>query len=305
MMKVLRTPDSRFQDLPGYDFEPHYLNINDDDGTELRVHYIDEGPRDAEPILLMHGNPTWVYLYRKMIPGLLETGRRVLAVDLVGLGRSDKPAKRRYYTQARHIDWMSKWLTAMDLQHITLFCQDWGGTIGLHLVAKHPERFDRVVASNTGLGDGQTVPRALRIWQWGMKLLPIFPLRYAIRSVIQTASFSEAELEAYVAPFPSRKYQTAILAFPQLLPTHPNMPGVADNLLAWEKLSQLRKPFLTLFGTRDPMTRGSDEYLQQVIPGAAGQAHQRISGAGHFTQEDKPEELVHAITNFLNTSEDG
>jgi len=301
-MKVLRTPDSRFQNLPGYDFDPNYVLITDDDGAELRVHYIDEGPRGADPILLMHGNPSWVYLYRKMIPGLLKTGRRVIAVDLIGLGRSDKPAKRRYYTQARHVDWMDKWMQALKLQNVTLFCQDWGGIIGLHLVAKYPERFDRVITSNTGLGDGSAAPRALRIWQRGMQLLPSFPLRRAIKSAVQAEEFSEEELQAYLAPFPSRKYQAAILAFPQLLPTHTGAPGVTDNIRAWEQLSRFDKPFLTLFGTRDPMTRGSDEYLQRAIPGASGQPHRRLSGAGHFTQEDKPDELVAEISEFLNAA---
>ena len=145
-MKILRTPDACFDNLPDYDYQPHYTTIRDEDGTEIRIHHIDEGPRDAEPILLMHGNPTWAYLYRKMIPGLLKSGRRVIAVDLVGLGRSDKPANKSDYTLARHYRWMSDWMVAMDLKHITLFCQDWGGTIGLSMVTEHPERFDRVIA---------------------------------------------------------------------------------------------------------------------------------------------------------------
>ena len=300
MMKVLRTPDSRFENLPGYNFEPHYTTIVDGDGTEIRIHYIDEGPRDAEPILLMHGNPSWCYLYRKMIPGLLKAGRRVIAVDLVGCGRSDKPAKRKYYTQARHVDWMSKWLVAMDLKHITLFCQDWGGTIGLNLVADFPERFDRVIASNTGLPMGEGGNRLLRNWQAIMKVFPAFPLRTAMKKSIREPGFSEQEFKAYKAPFYRLSYQAGILKFPQLIAVFPDNPGVPQNKKAWEKLKQFEKPFLTLFGDKDPVTRGGHKSMIKHIPGAQGQAHKIIKGGGHFIQEDKPDELVAEIVPFLD-----
>lgn len=302
MMKVLRTPDSCFDNLPGYDFQPHYLTIKDDDGTPLRVHYIDCGPQDAEPILLMHGNPSWVYLYRKMIPTLLKTGRRVIAVDLIGCGRSDKPAKRKYYTQTRHIDWMQKWLLRLDLNHITLFCHDWGGVIGLNLVADLPERFDRVIAANTGLPAGDGGNRALRIWQRVMRFLPLFPMRFALKPAIQTENFSDDEYRAYLAPFPSRKYQAGILSFTQLIPIFPDNPGVPQNREALRKLQQFDKPFLTLYGTRDPISKGMERTLQEHIPGTKGQNHQRIRGAGHFIQEDKPEELLAGIIPFLDVS---
>ncbi|MEM9254768.1 MAG: haloalkane dehalogenase [Pseudomonadota bacterium] len=299
-MKVLRTPDSCFENLRAFDYDPHYLTILDDDGTELRVHYIDEGPRNAPPILLMHGNPTWTYLYRKMLPGLMATGRRVVAVDLVGLGRSDKPAKRKYYTQARHIQWMEKWLLGMDLQSITMFCQDWGGTIGLHLVANHPERFDRVIASNTGLpvGDGGT--KVLRTWQNLMRFLPLFPMRMALKRSIRVERFTDKEYRSYLAPFPSFKYQAGILSFPQLIAVFPGNPGVDQNRQALEKLGQFHKPFLTLFGDRDPVTRGYERQLQKTVPGAKGQKHKHIVGGGHFIQEDRPEELVAEIVPFLS-----
>lgn len=300
MMKVLRTPDSCFEGLPGYDFEPHYQSILDDDGTELRVHYIDEGPRDAEPILLMHGNPTWVYLYRKMIPGLIATGRRVIAVDLIGCGRSDKPARRKYYTQARHIQWMSKWLQAMDLRNITLFCQDWGGVIGLNLVADHPERFDRIVAANTGLPTGDGGNQFLRMWQLVMKFLPLFPMSYAMRKSVQAEDFSDAEYRAYLAPFPSWRYQAGIMAFPQLIANFPDNPSAPQNQEALRKLQSFDKPFLTLFGTRDPITKGFERRFIKLVPGAKGQAHERIRGAGHFIQEDKPEELLKGLIPFLD-----
>lgn len=301
MMKVLRTPDSCFENLPGYNFEPHYTTIKDDDGTEIRIHSIDEGPRDAEPILLMHGNPSWSFIYRKMIPLLLESGRRVIAVDLVGCGRSDKPAEKSYYTLARHIDWIEKWVIANDLKNITLFCQDWGGTIGLNVVADNPERFDRIVAANTGIPQGEGGNRWLFWWLKIMKWMPVFPWSYAFKGSIQNPAFTDAEFDAYrKAPFPKRAYQAGILRFPQLIAIFPDNPGVPQNKAAWEKLKQFDKPVLTLFGNRDPVTRGIHKVFQRDMPGAAGQSHKIIKGGGHFIQEDKPEELVAEIIPFLD-----
>ncbi|MEM6581495.1 MAG: haloalkane dehalogenase [Pseudomonadota bacterium] len=298
-MRVLRTPDSRFEHLHGYDYAPRYCTICDRDGTELRIHYLDEGPPGAEPILLMHGNPSWSYIYRKMIPGLLKSGRRVVAVDLVGLGRSDKPAKRKYYSQARHIEWMQTWLKAMDLKQVTLFCQDWGGVIGLNLVADNPERFDRVVVANSGLPAGDGGTKALRVWQFVMKFLPVFPLKTAMTRAVQAKDFNEEQLTAYRAPFPSLKYQAGILAFPGLIALFPDNPGVPQNKAAWQKLGRFSKPVLTLFGNRDPISRGLEKLIHQRIPGATGQNHKILKGGGHFIQEDKPEELVSEILSFL------
>ena len=299
-MKILRTPDACFDNLPDYDYQPHYTTIRDEDGTEIRIHHIDEGPRDAEPILLMHGNPTWAYLYRKMIPGLLKSGRRVIAVDLVGLGRSDKPANKSDYTLARHYRWMSDWMVAMDLKHITLFCQDWGGTIGLSMVTEHPERFDRVIASNTGIPTGKGGNCWLKIWLFVMNYLPTFPWKLAFRRTILTPDFSVAEFNAYrKAPYPKRAYQAGIRQFAQLIAIYPDNPGVALNKAIWEKLKAFDKPLLTLFGKHDPVSRGFDKVFQKHVPGAQGQNHQLIKGAGHFIQEDKPEELVKHIIAFL------
>ncbi|WP_206045348.1 haloalkane dehalogenase [Oceanicoccus sagamiensis] len=300
MMKVLRTPDSCFDNLPGYNYEPHYTTIKDDDGTEIRIHSIDEGPRDAEPILLMHGNPSWSYIWRKMIPGLLETGRRVIAVDLVGNGRSDKPAKKSDYTLARHVDWIEKWLLANDLNNITLVCQDWGGTIGLNVVADNPERFDRIVATNTGipLGKGN---KWLYWWLKIMKWMPLFPFKTAFRKAILNPDFSDEEFAAYrKAPFPRQKYQSGIRQFPQLITVFPDNPGLPQNLAAWEKLKTFEKPVITLFGNKDPISRGMDRLFQRDIRGAQGQNHKRIDGGGHFIQEDKPDELVAEIIPFLD-----
>lgn len=301
MMKVLRTPDSCFENLPDYNFKPHYTTIKDDDGTVIRIHSIDEGPRNAQPILLMHGNPSWSYLYRHMIPSLLKTGRRVIAVDLVGLGRSDKPAKKSDYTLARHIDWMEKWLLANDLTKITLFCQDWGGVIGLNLVADHPELFDRIIAANTGIPQGEGGNRWLYWWLKIMKWMPSFPWSYAFRKTIQRPGFTDAEFKAYSkAPFPKRKYQAGILSFPQLISIFADNPGAPQNKAAWEKLKQFDKPVLTLFGNKDAVSRGGHKRFIRDIPGAAGQNHKIIKGGGHFIQEDKPEELVAEIIPFLD-----
>ncbi|MDB4807056.1 haloalkane dehalogenase [Pseudomonadales bacterium] len=302
-MKILRTPDSCFDNLPGYNFEPHYTTITDSDGSEIRIHSIDEGPRDAEPILLMHGNPSWAYLYRHMIPALLATGRRVIAVDLVGCGRSDKPAKRKYYTLARHYEWMSKWLLANELSNITLFCQDWGGTIGLYLVSEFPERFDRVIASNTGIPAGEGGNKWLRWWLRIMKILPAFPFDLGFKNSVLRPQFSDAEYFAYKkAPFPQRKYQAGIRQFPQLIAILPGNPGVPLNKIIWEKLKTFDKPFLTLFGDKDPISYRGEKIFKKFVPGAKGQKHKIIAGAGHFIQEDKPEELVEAIIPFLEVS---
>jgi len=301
MLTVLRTPDERFEDLPCYNYEPHYTTVTDYDGGEIRIHMIDEGPRDAEPIVLMHGNPTWSYIYRKMIPGLLATGRRVIAVDLVGCGRSDKPANKSDYNLVRHVDWMAKWLVANDLRNITLFCQDWGGTIGLHLVANHPERFDRVVAANTGMPTGTGGNKWLTIWLIAMRYMSRFPWTMAFKPHLKAPGFSAAELEAYTtAPFPSKAYQAGITQFPQLIAIHADNPGTPFNRIAWEKLKSFNKPFLTLFGDQDPITKGKHKVLQRHIPGAEGQNHQVIAGGGHFIQEDKPEELLKYIIPFLD-----
>lgn len=297
-MNVLRTPDDRFADLPDFPYAPHYLQIRDADGTELRIHYVDEGPRDAQPILLMHGNPTWAYLYRRMIPGLLATGRRVIAVDLVGCGRSDKPGARGDYTLARHYDWMGQWLKAMDLRNITLFCQDWGGNIGLYLVAENPERFDRVVAANTGLPIGEGESEFMKMWVGMMAAATAFP--WALLEQGMERKLTDAERAAYHAPFPSPEYEWALISFPSLIAVQPDNPGVGLNRAAWEKLGRFQKPFLTLFGELDPVARGWEARAQAHIPGAKGQPHQIIPRAGHFIQEDAPDELVAAITAFLD-----
>lgn len=299
-MKVLRTPDEHFAALPAFPYTPHYVTVRDEGGSEIRIHYVDEGPRNSAPILLMHGNPTWAYLYRKMIPGLLKTGRRVIAVDLVGCGRSDKPAAKSDYTLARHYDWMSKWLTAMNLKDITLFCQDWGGTIGLYLVSRCPELFARVIASNTGLPLGEGESDFMKMWVGMMREATAFP--WHMLTAGMTAKLTEPELAAYRAPFPSTDYESGIIQFPLLIAVQPDNPGVALNREAWARLASFDKPFLTLFGELDPVARGWETRAQEYFKGAKGQDHRIIKGASHFIQEDAAEELVAHIARFLDVS---
>ncbi|MCC7267583.1 MAG: alpha/beta fold hydrolase [Caulobacteraceae bacterium] len=296
-MDILRTPDSQFENLPGFPWPAHYTEIDAGDGTPLRIARVDEGPRDAAPVLLMHGNPSWSYLYRKMIPGLLAAGHRVIAVDLVGCGRSDKPAAKDDYTLARHYQWMTDWLAAMDLKDITLFCQDWGGTIGLYLVAQHPERFARVIAANTGLPLGEGESDFMRMWVGLMKEATAFP--WDRFGPARAHAMSEAEAAAYQAPFPDSRYEAGIVQFPVLIAVQPDNPGAPLNRAAWPKLCAYDRPFLTLWGGQDPVARGGNKKLQAAVAGAAGQPHHVFETAGHFVQEDVPEELVAHVNAFI------
>lgn len=293
-MEILRTPDERFSNLPGYSFEPHYVEV---DG--LRIHYVDEGPGDAEPVLMMHGEPSWSYLYRKMIPAIAAAGCRAIAPDLVGFGRSDKPVLREDYTYQRHVDWMRRFLEALDLKGITLVGQDWGGLIGLRLAAEHEERFSRIVAANTGLPTGDiTMGEAFLRWQRYSQSVPVFHAG----GIVKGGCVGELPAEviaAYDAPFPDDSYKAGARQFPLLVPTTPDDPAAAPNRKAWEVLSRWEKPFLTAFSDSDPVTRGADRLFRQVIPGAKGQPHTTIAGAGHFLQEDKGEELARVVVDFI------
>lgn len=299
-MDVLRTPPEQFANLPDFPYMPHFLKVTDGDGTDLQIHYVDEGPRDADPILLMHGNPTWSFLYRRMIPGLLASGRRVIAVDLMGCGRSDKPSAKSDYTLARHYAWMSDWLLAAGLRNITLFCQDWGGTVGLYLVSRHPELFDRVVAANTGLPLGEGESEFMKMWVGMMRSATAFPW-HMLAGGMQHA-LTAAELAAYQAPFPSPAYEAGIIQFPMLIAVQPDNPGAPLNREAWARLASFEKPFLTLFGDLDPVSKGWDKRAQAHIPGARGQAHHNFPNAGHFIQEDAPDELVARVVAFLKVN---
>ena len=299
---VLRTPEASFDRVPDFPYTPHYTELQADEGTPLRVACIDEGPRQAPVVLLMHGEPTWSFLYRKMIPPLLAAGLRVVAPDLVGFGRSDKPAAASDYSYARHVLWMSRWLQQMDLQHITLFCQDWGSLIGLRLVTAMPERFDRVAIGNGGLPTGaEPVPRAFHLWRAFARWSPWFPIGRIV-SAGCALGLSPQDIAAYDAPFPARALRRGARVFPSLVPIAPDDPERQANEEAWQVLEHWDKPFLTLFSTRDPITRGGFRIFQQRVPGAIGQAHQAIRGAGHFLQEDQGPALAQALIEFIGAA---
>jgi haloalkane dehalogenase len=297
-MKTLRTPDDRFASLPDYPFAPRYSEIRDPDGTTLRVHTVDEGPRDAAPVLLLHGEPSWSYLYRHMIRGLAERRHRVVAPDLVGFGRSDKPASQDDYTYERHVRWMSDWLAAMRLERITLFGQDWGGLIGLRLVAASPERFARVIVSNTGLPAGTGMTKSFAQWLEFSQSVPELPVGDIVAMGV-ARGMSAAVKAAYEAPFPDETYKAGARKFPRLVPMTPQHASVAENQAAWEALGRFTKPFLTAFSDSDPITKGGERAFQERVPGAKGQAHVTIANAGHFLQEDAPAELVQVVHDFI------
>lgn len=296
-MQVLRTPDARFEALTDYPFAPHYAEVVDPDGTTLRVHYLDVGPRDAAPVLLMHGEPSWSYLYRHFVGPLAEAGHRVLAPDLIGFGKSDKPADRADYTYERHVDWMAQWLTGLDLTGATLFCQDWGGLIGLRLVAAMPERFAGVIAGNTGLPVGTGWSEGFEKWREFSQRIPEFGCGFILQGATVRA-LSDAEMAAYDAPYPDESYKEGARQFPMLVPVTPEHASVAENRAAWEVLSRFDKPFLTCFSDSDPVTKGGERAFIERVPGARAQPHRIIANAGHFLQEDKPEELVSLILDF-------
>jgi haloalkane dehalogenase len=299
-MKTLRTPDDRFVDLPGYDFAPHYAEVADSEGGALRVHYLREGARAAPVVLLLHGEPSWSYLYRKMIPVLTGAGLQVVAPDLVGFGRSDKPAERADYTFARHVEWTRELLfDRLDLGGITLVCQDWGGLIGLRLVGEHPDRFARVVAANTFLPTGDTNPGdAFFSWQRFSQEVEEFPTGVIVRGGCAKAVAPEVEA-AYDAPFPDESYKSGARQFPLLVPSRPDDPAHDANVAAWVGLAAFDRPFLCAFSDSDPITRGADRNLKERIAGAQGQPHTTIVGGGHFLQEDCGEELAEVVVSFV------
>jgi haloalkane dehalogenase len=336
-MQVLRTPDARFENLPGYPFSPHYTNVPDGDGGELRIHHVEEGPADAKPVLCMHGQPTWSYLYRHMIPILASAGLRAIAPDLVGFGRSDKPSRREDFSYQRQVDWLTAWLVANDIRDATLIGQDWGGLIGLRLVAENPERFASVVIANSGLPapEGISEERARAVREWRANTPPItipevmnalanpdrerpeatfaywqkwtwetedLPVALTIAGSIDGRTLSPEEVAAYDAPFPDPSFKMGPRAMPSHVPTLSDDPSLPANLRAWEVLEKWEKPFLCAFSDNDPVTAGADKRLRQRIPGTKGQPHQTIQGGGHFLQEGRGEELARIVVEFVTSA---
>ncbi len=295
-MEILRTPEERFVDLPDFPYQPRYVEV---DGG-LRVAVVEDGPEDGETVLLLHGEPSWSVLYRRMIPVLAGAGVRVVAPDLVGFGRSDKPADRAAYSYAAHVEWMRQALfDRLELRDVTLVGQDWGGMIGLRLVAEHPDRFVRVVVANTGLPTGdQPMSEAFLAWQRFSQESPDFPVGQVVAMGSRTP-LPPGVVAAYDAPFPDDRHTAGARAFPALVPTRPDDPAAAANRAAWDVLTRWDKPFLTAFSDGDPITGGADRMFQQLVPGAQGMPHTTLSGGGHFLQEDVGPELARVVVDLV------
>jgi haloalkane dehalogenase len=296
---VLRTPDSRFDDLPGFELPPRYAEVPDGDGGTLRMARVEAGPAGGPVVLLLHGEPTWSFLYRSMLGPLAAAGFRAVAPDLVGFGRSDKPAEVADHSFARHLDWLRALvLDELDLRDVVLFCQDWGGLLGLRLVAERPDRFAGVVAANTGLPTGdRPMPPA---WQRFRAMVETAPRLDVGRMVAAGCArgLSDEARAAYDAPFPEAAYQAGPRAMPGLVPTTPDDPAAAGNRAAWAALARFDRPFLTAFSDGDPITAGADVPLRAAVPGAAGLDHLTIGGAGHFVQEDAGPELARIVIDL-------
>ena len=325
-MKYKRTPDARFENLKDYSFEPNYLSVDDTEGGELRLHYLDEGPADGPVVLLMHGQPAWSYLYRHMIPLLLAEGFRVVVPDLIGFGRSDKPTRIEDYTYARHITWMREWLTRLDLNNITVFFQDWGSMIGLRLVAAFPERFSHVVLANGALVSGPIPVEHAELLKTVYKTLPVvsaaelepfflnqegvpgilywrkhcakyadFSVGAVMNSLSSGEKLTQREIDAFNAPYPDESYLAGARRFPSLIPLFADDSEVAENRAAWEVLALFDKPFMCAFADNDPVTAGGDKPFLERVAGCRGVSHRTISPAAHFLQQDQPEQCVQAI----------
>jgi len=292
-MKILRTPDAAFLGITDFPFKPNYVEITDaDSGQKLRVHYVDEGPRDAPVVLMMHGEPSWCYLYRHMIGPVVAAGYRVIAPDLIGFGKSDKPAAQGDYSYARHVGWMRSWVEQLDLNNITLACQDWGSLVGLRLVAEMPDRFAAIALSNGGLPEGGKAPLAFAIWRAFSKWSPKFPIGKIV-SAGTRRGLSADEIAAYDAPFPEVSFKSGARIFPSFVPFG-NNAAVPDQKRAWAVLDGWAKPFLCCFGNQDRITRGGENLFIGRVPGTRGLKHRQLNG-GHFIQEDDPDGFVDCI----------
>ena len=303
-MDYLRTSDDRFTALPDFPWTPHYVDIDAGDDTTLRVAYIDEGPRDAPVVLMLHGEPSWSFLYRHVIRAVTAAGLRAVAPDLIGFGRSDKPTAREAYTYAAHMGWLRGFLDATGLRAITLLCQDWGGLLGLRLVGEEPHQFARVVAANTFLPTGDVKPPdAFFMWRQFSQTVPEFPTGRIVSGAV-ARGLSPQVIAAYDAPFPDEAYKAGARAFPALVPAAPDDPASDANRAAWKGLERFERPFVTAFGDSDPITRGADKVLQTRIPGAAGQRHVTLTQAGHFLQEDVGPELAQVVIDLIAATPD-
>ena len=295
-MEILRTPDDRFENIVDYPYEPNYVDV-----LGLRMNYVDDGPADAPPVLLMHGEPSWSFLYRKMIPIITAAGHRVIAPDLIGFGRSDKPSRTEDYTYKLHVDTVAALVEHLDIRGVTFFGQDWGGLVGLRVVAENEERFARVMVGNTGLPTGDhSVTEAFMHWREFSQTVPVFDIGAMFRR--SCPQLTDEEVAGYEAPFPDESYKAGARIFPALVPITPDDPASEANRQAWAVFQKWEKPFLTAFSDGDPITGGGDRVFQKLVPGAKGQPHVTVEAAGHFLQEDKGEELAQVVIDFMQAT---
>ena len=302
-MDVLRTPDERFVDLPDFRYEPSYAELASTERTPLRMAWVEAGPADGEPVLLLHGEPSWSYLYRSMIPVLADAGLRAIAPDLIGFGRSDKPVDLADHSYAAHVEWVRSFaFDALDLHDVTLVGQDWGGLIGLRLAAQHPDRFARIVAANTGLPTGDVdMPPIWHRFREAMQNSPQLDIaRFVASGCVR--GLDDGARAAYDAPFPDETFKAGPRAMPGLVPYRPDNPASAANRAAWQVLATSTTPMLIAFSDSDPITGGMAAVLKDTVPGAAGREHPVITNAGHFLQEDAGPELAAAIVEFVRAT---
>lgn len=318
---AVRTDEARFADLPGFPFAPHYVDVaNPYAETALRMHYVDEGPRDAPVVLMVHGEPAWSFLYRKLIPVFTAAGLRSIALDQIGFGRSDKPTRPSHYSFANHVDWVRQLVVALDLRNVTLVCQDWGGPIGMGVVAREMDRFSRICAANTMLHTAEpalagrlewavhasdeqdsTVNAALLDWRMASTRAPDFEASPSI-PFATARGVSDEVAAAYDAPFPSEWHKAGMRQYPILIPVTESDEGAAINRATWAALARFERPFLTLFGDSDPPTRGWAEIFRERVPGAKGQPHRTLERAGHFWQEDCGAEAAALVVDWIRAT---
>lgn len=310
MTEILRTPDERFVGLPGFAFLPRYLTIEDEALGPLRMHYVDEGEPVRGTVLMLHGEPSWSFLYRKLIDPVRAAGWRAVAPDHIGFGRSDKPVDRGVFTYDRFVGWMRQFVDRLDLRRIVLVAQDWGGPIGLRLLSELPDRFIGVFATNTLLPNAEPPPRGVDDWP-GPIVAPWIELcrtsdDLAVSEIVAATCVARPEpevLAAYDAPFPDARHKAAALAITTLIPADPDSRGIAENRAAWAALERFDRPFAIAFSDADPSTAPWERVFRARVPGAARAPHVRIEGAGHFVQEEQGEALALALTRFLDTLE--
>ena len=304
-MRILRTPDERFTHLPDFPLAPRYAEVSDQDGGAsgsgtLRIAWVEDGPADGPVVLLLHGEPSWSFLYRTMIPVLARAGLRVVAPDLVGFGRSDKPAEISDHSYTRHVEWVRMLVCdVLDLRGITLVGQDWGGLIGLRLVAEHSDRYAAVVAANTGLPTGdRDMPEVWWRFRRAVEKAEVLDIARLVQSGCRTPLAPDVRA-AYDAPFPDESFKAGPRAMPLLVPTRPDDPATPANRAAWKVLTSSAIPFLCAFSDGDPITASWEPELRDKIPGASGRAHPTITGAGHFLQEDAGPQLAEVVARFV------